>query len=172
VLKASVSRSVKEKRGHASDQGEIWQEVASLQASHGVVSGTSAMSDSFDAYRDQLTEYRERLKYVENATGMAVAVGVKIVAVDLFDKPSTCRKVWDRLLSGVVFDALESPGTEAHASVSDVEQVLGLTSDLPWEKTDAVGEGDEYRAQSPQGDQASALVFEESVVHGSMVVTA
>jgi hypothetical protein len=172
ALKSSVSRSVKEKRGHASDQGEVWREVALLQASHGVASGTSAMSDTFDTYRDQLTEYRDQLKYVEGATGMAVAVGGKIVAVDLFDKPSTCRKVWDRLLSGVVFDALESTGTEEQASVSDVERTLGLTGDLQWEKADAVGEGDEYRAQSPQGDQASALVFEESVVHGSMVATA
>jgi hypothetical protein len=172
ALKASVSRSVKENRGHASDQSEVWREVASLHASHGVSSGTSAMSDTFDTYRDQLTEYRERLKYVEGATGMAVAVGAKIVAVDLFDKPSTCRKVWDRLLSGVVFDALESPRTEQHASASDVEQILGLAGDLPWEQSDAVGEGEEYRAQSPRGDHASALVFDEAVVHGSMVATA
>ena len=35
---------------------------------------------------------------------MAVAIGEKIVALDVFDKPSTCQKVWDRMLSGVVFD--------------------------------------------------------------------
>jgi len=40
ALKSSVSRSVKEKRGHTSDQGEVWNEVASLNASHGVESET------------------------------------------------------------------------------------------------------------------------------------
>ena len=38
---------------------------------------------------------------------MAVAIGKKIVAVDVFDKASTCGKVWDWLMSGYVLDALE-----------------------------------------------------------------
>jgi len=45
---------------------------------------------------------------VEGATGLAVAIGNKVVALDLFDKPATCRKVWNRLLSGLVLDALEA----------------------------------------------------------------
>jgi hypothetical protein len=169
VLKATVSRSIKEERGHASNQGEVWKEVASLHATHGVASYTSAMSDAFETYRDRLAEFRERLKYVEGATGMAVGVGTKIVAADLFDKPSTCRKVWDRLLSGAVLDALEAPEVDLRASASDVEQMLGLASDLRWELTDAVGEGVEYRCESPQGDHASALVFDDAVVHASLV---
>jgi hypothetical protein len=44
ALKASVSRSVKEKQGHRSDQSAIWEEVACLQSAHGVESGTVAMS--------------------------------------------------------------------------------------------------------------------------------
>ena len=36
---------------------------------------------------------------------MAVAFGKQIVCLDLFDKPSTCQKVWDRLLSGGLLDA-------------------------------------------------------------------
>ena len=45
-------------------------------------------------------------------SGLAVAVGTKIVAVDLFDKVSTCRKVWDRLLTGYVLEALEAENTQ------------------------------------------------------------
>jgi hypothetical protein len=172
ALKASVSHSVKEKLGYASDQGAVWREVAAFQASHGVASHTSAMSDTFDSYRDRLAEYREQLKYVDGATGMAVAVGTRIVAVDLFDKASTCRKVWDRLLTGVVFDALEAPDAAMHASNSDVERLLGLVGGLGWEQAAAVGEGEEYRADSPQNDHASALVFDDAVVHGSIVTSA
>jgi hypothetical protein len=40
---------------------------------------------------------------------------------------------------------------------------------LRWELTDAVGEGVEYRCESPQGDHASALVLDDAVVHGSIV---
>ncbi len=169
ALKASVSRSVKEKRGHTSDQGEVWKEVACLHAAHGVESSSAAMSDAFDTYGDRIGAYREKLKYVNGASGVAVAIGEKVVAVDLFDKPATCQKVWDRLLSGVVFDALEAGETDQHASVSDVEQLVSAAGDLPWEQGEAVGEGEEYRAESKRGDHASALAFEETVVHGSVV---
>lgn len=169
ALKASVSRSVKEKRGHTSDQGEVWKEVASLHASHGVESASAAMSDAFDTYEDRIGAYRENLKYVDGASGVAVAIGDRVVAVDLFDKPATCQKVWDRLLSGVVFDALEAGQTDKVASVADVEQLVSAAGDLPWEESEAVGEGEEYRAESKRGDHASALAFEETVVHGSVV---
>ena len=169
ALKASVSRSVKEKRGHTSDQGEVWKEVACLHAAHGVESATAAMSDAFDTYEDRIGAYREKLKYVDGASGVAVAIGDRVVAVDLFDKPSTCQKVWDRMLSGVVFDALEAGETDQDASVADVEQLVATAGDLPWEQSEAVGEGEEYRAESNRGDHASALAFEETVVHGSVV---
>jgi hypothetical protein len=169
ALKASVSRSVKEERGYTSDQGAVWNEVDCLHATHGGESGTAAMSDAFDTHQDRIAPFRENLKYVDGAMGMAVAIGEKIVALDLFDKPSTCQKVWDRMLSGVVFDALEAGETDQAPSVADVEQLLGTANDLPWEQTKAVGEGEDYRAESKQGDHASALAFEDTVVHGSVI---
>ena len=127
------------------------------------------MSDAFDTHQDLIASFKEKLKYVEGASGVAVAIGGKVVAVDLFDKPSTCQKVWDRLLSGVVFDALEAGPTDQSATVADVERLLGAAGDLPWQQGTAVGEGEEYRAESQQGDHASALTFEGAVVHGSLV---
>ena len=103
---------------------------------------------------------------------MAVAIGGRVQSVDLFDKPATCKKVWDRLLSGVVFDSLEAGPIDQDASIVDVERVLSTAGVLSWEQSKAVGEGDEYRGQSQQGDHASALVFEGSVVHGSVVTAA
>ncbi len=169
ALRASVSMNVMENRGHTSDQGAVWNEVACLQAAHAVESDTAAMSDAFDTYQDRIASFRENLKYVDGATGVAVAIGGKIVTLDVFDKPLTCRKVWDRLLSSVVFDALEAGQTDHYASVADVEQLVAAVGDLPWEQAEPVGEGDEYRAESKRGDHASALAFEDTVVHGSVV---
>ena len=169
ALKASVSRSVKEKGDFASDQGEVWNAVACLHSAFGVQSGTAALSDAFDTYEDQIGAYRENLKYIDGATGVAVAIRDRVVSVDLFDKPSTCQKVWDRLLSGVVFDALEAGESDQRASVSDVELLIAAVGDLPWEQSKAVGEGQEYRAESKRGDHASALSFEDTVVHGSVI---
>ncbi|OHB85656.1 MAG: hypothetical protein A2V98_10150 [Planctomycetes bacterium RBG_16_64_12] len=169
VLKASVSKSVRAKRGHRSDQGEVWEEVARQQKALGAFSGTSAMSDTFEAHRKRLDEFREKLHYVEGAVGAAVAVGGKVVTIDLFDKPTTCGRVWNRLLSGAMLDALEVRQAETQAERADVERVMTSLRNLSWEPAEPIGEGEEYRAESPTGDHASALVFDGTLVHGSVV---
>ena len=135
-LKSSVSHSLKENLGHRSDQGKVWAEVARQQSALGTSSGTRAMSDTFENYKQRVAEFREKLRYVDGASGMAVAIGKKIVAVDLFDKPSTCGKVWDRLMSGYVLDALEEQAEEGQAEAADVEKLLGSAGGLAWEKAE------------------------------------
>ena len=134
-------------------------------------SATGAMADTYETYKDRHAEYRDRLKYVEGATGLAVAVGKKVVSVDLFDKPSTCRKIWHRLLTGVIMDALEAGPAEERVEKADTEKLLMTLRDSSWEQTKAVGEGDEYRCGS-EDKHASALVYDGTVVHGSLVVAA
>jgi hypothetical protein len=123
-IKGAVSRSLKAGRGHASDQGAVWGEVSRQMGALGASSGTAAMADTYDCHQDRLGEFREQLKYVEGASGIAVAVGPQVVAVDVFDRPSTCRKVWDRLLSGVVMDALQAGQPEPFAGPAYVEGLL------------------------------------------------
>jgi hypothetical protein len=127
------------------------------------------MSDTFIAYGKRLEESQEKLPYVDGAIGAVVAVGGKVVSCDLFDKPSTCQKVWNRLLSGVVLDALEAQKDEKQAEAADVEALLRGLGGLPWQPADRVGEGEELRASSDKGDHASALVFDQVLVHGSVV---
>jgi len=169
-LKSSVSHALKVNLGHMSDQGKVWEEVARQQKVLGACSDSSAMSDTFDTYKKQVAEFQDKLKYVDGASGMAVAVGNRIVAVDLFDKAPTCRKVWDRLMSGYVLDALESQADECQAEASDVEKLLGSANGLAWEKAEPVGEGEEYRAQQGEEVHASALAFHDAPVHVSVVV--
>jgi hypothetical protein len=169
-LKHSVSESLKTGRGHTSDQTAVWQEVSRQMTSLGSLSDTGAMSDTFDSYREHLDEFREQLKYVDGATGVAVALGKQVVALDLFDKTSTCRKVWDRLLTGVVMDALEAGAATAEAQPSDVENLLARLRNNAWQQAPAVGEGQEFRSDTDSQTHASALVFGNAVLHGSVVV--
>jgi hypothetical protein len=169
AVKASVGASLQSDSGHRADQGKVWDEVLALDSLMEVGSGTAAMSDTFETYRDRIAEYQNSLPYVEGASGLAAAIGGRIVSVDLFDKPSTCRRVWDRLLSGMVFDALEVAPDEHPVAEADVEQLLAKIGDLHWHDVAAVGEGSEFRAESPRGDHGSALLFEDVVVHGSVM---
>ena len=92
-----------------------------------------------------------------------------VSAVDLFDKPETCKRVWSCLLSGAILDALEVEKNRRKANSADVERALAAFDDHSWEPSVTVGDGAEYRAKSPAGDHASALVFDGTVVHGSVV---
>jgi hypothetical protein len=180
ILKKTVTESTIEGRGHRSDQSQVWGEVSRQMESLGSSSGTFAMSDTYDAYRDRLTEYQERLGYIEGASGLAVAVGNSVVAIDLFDQPSTCRKAWKRLLTGTVMDALEADKADHKAAAGDVEALLHRLRTADWKQAPSVGEGQEYR--SGAGDttgagtesslHASALLFAGAVVHGSATIEA
>ena len=41
-----------------------------------------------------------------------------------------------------------------------------------WKKVETVGDGEEYRVDSDKGVQASALAFDNSLVHGSLLTGA
>jgi hypothetical protein len=127
------------------------------------------MSDTFAAHQRRLGEFREKLRYVDGAIGAAVAVGGQVVGCDVFDKASTCEKVWDRLLSGVMLDAMELGETEKLAEPGDVAKLLQSLGGYTWEPTEPIGEGRELRAESATGDHASALLFDDVLVHGSLV---
>jgi hypothetical protein len=171
-LKSSVSRSLKAGAGYSSDQMAVWAEVDRVSSSLGSHSDTSALSDTFEAYSARRAEFREGLKYVEGATGVAVAVGDRVVALDVFDKPETCRKVWDRLLSGVVLDALEAPPAQQAppAQSADVQALWNRLRGSTWEPAPPLGDGQEFRADADATTHASALFCEGTVLHGSVVV--
>jgi hypothetical protein len=127
------------------------------------------MADTYEAHRPRLAEFQERLAYVEGATGLVVGIGKRLVSVDLFDKPSTCREVWKRLLTGVIMDALEAGSTEGRVEAAEVEKVLHSLPGGCWQKISAVGVGEEYRFDTEDDKHASALVFQDTVVHGSLI---
>jgi hypothetical protein len=104
----------------------------------------------------------------ELAAAQTVAVGDKIVAVDLFDNPPTCRKVWRRLLSGFILDGMSKASEAARVTESAVVDMLTTMRNSTWEKVTPIGEGEEYRAQSEDGIQVSALAFAGSLIHGSL----
>jgi hypothetical protein len=169
ALKASVARSLQAGGAYRSDQGEVWSEVARQQRALGASSASMAMSDTFQARQRQVAEYRDKLEYVEDATGVAVAIGDKVVTLDLFDKPSTCRKVWGRLLSGLVLDALEAEQDAPQTEVADVERLLEAAGSASWQRAEPAGEGEEHRAEFGQAAYASVLSLDGSLVHGSVL---
>lgn len=127
------------------------------------------MSDVYLAHGENISEYQNQLTYVEGAIGAAIAVGDKVVMLDVFDKPQTCAKVWPRMLTGVVFDALEAGEAGTRPSTEVVQHLLQTANESTWQQAPAVGEGEEFRAESPRGDHLSVLVFDGTIVHGNVM---
>jgi len=170
-LKRSVTRSLQEKLGHRSDQRQVWEEVHAQQVILRVASPTAAMADTFETYKQQLDEARNALPYVPGACGLAVAIGPQIVTADLFDKPATCEKVWGKLLSGLVLDALSAGRDAGQSQPAQADELLGAARNAVWGRVDTVGEGQEFRTEF-RGNVGSALALDESLVHGSVVALA
>lgn len=162
-MKSSVTRSMRDTGTHRSDQGAVWSEVQKKQAAFGIGSGTAAMSDTFDGLADKMKEYQEQLKYPAGAVGVAVALGPKVVSMDLFDKPATCEKAWERLLSGLILDALETKA-DNEADPQVVELLVRESMGASWSEAQSVGDGKEYRTEF-NGSHGSALLLDDTVVH-------
>jgi hypothetical protein len=70
----------------------------------------------------------------------------------------------------VVLDALEAGPGGAEVGKDQVQGSLARLRGAPWQQTQAVGAGEEYRADAGGGTQATALALGGSVIHGSLVV--
>jgi hypothetical protein len=170
VLEASVTRCAAAGGGHASDQGAVWGEVSRQMSALGTESPTEAMADTYEAHKPHVDRAVAEVKYAEGAAGLVVAVGGKVVSVDLFDAPETCQKVWPRLVSGVALDALEEeekgrvPVTEA-----DVAAALDVLRAAPWHTVSPAGAGEEHRADAAGKWHGSVLTLGGELIHGSVV---
>lgn len=167
VLKRSCNDSAMSGGGHRADQGAVWTEVSRQMSSLGGVSDTMAMADTVSHHRPAVDRHVAEIAYAEGASGLAVAVGGKIVSVDLFDAPETCRKVWPRVVSGMAMDAMEE---KAAATVSDAEVAAAVDTlrTAPWQAVAAAGAGEEQRSESARW-HGSVLTLNGSLVHASLV---
>ena len=167
VLKKSVNDSTMSGGGHSSDQRAVWSEVSRQMRSVGSTSDTMAMADTMSHHKPHVDRHVAEVAYAEGAAGLAVAVGGKLVSVDLFDAPATCRKVWPRVISGMALDALEEQGT-ATVSLDEVTAALASLQTEPWKPVTAAGAGEEQRSESARW-HGSVLALDGHLVHGSLV---
>ena len=194
-LKRSVTRSLRRKRAHTSDQAEVWRDIESQQHDMKVRSKTAAMSDTFARYKDRIDRFRRALGCPDRCHGLVAVVDGHIVGMDLFDSDEVCARAWDRLLSGYAVDALRSeqnrmaspkrelvgvgadrPGSTQRElfgrrlNQQDIEVFLERLAESKWEEAPAVGEGCEYRLELGPHQQASMLYWQDSALHASATV--
>ena len=149
-------------------QAVLWRLIAAKHRATATISEHESMTDALRSHPEVVQKLRQTLKHTEGASGIEVVMSGKTVGIDLFDKPETLKKVWDRLVVlGLSLDAMDLGDTEA--STSDLTVRLYRLRDVRWRRGESVvGMGEMFHARDDDGTLATALVVDDSIVHLSM----
>lgn len=161
--KADVADSLRSGSARHVDQQAVWDEVDDLHVALGVESPHGAMADAFDASRGTLDAIASELSEPEpSQTGVIACVGGRPIALDLFDRPETLQKLWQRLIAGYAMDAI------THDVVTPEEQdVKGFIADATTAEAtehEGIGLGTDV-VITGDNTVGSALTWEGGVVH-------
>ncbi len=165
----SVLRSLEASGVHRSDQGEVWEEIAELQAKAGAHSPTSAMKDVFEAQANDLRKSEEIFKSVPNQVGLLTFIGGVPAGADLMSSISAYTKLHPKLVRSYALEGLleakqESRSPEAIAS--DGHKFLDEIMTAEERQFPSIGHGTDYRFKG-KGLAGSALVHEQEVIHAA-----
>jgi len=99
-MAADAPGNVPARRSYAANQGEVWAEISAKEMRFGAASRTSALHDLYEREAIDLGALVRAFPCPAGATGIAVGIGGRLVALELFDAPSTLAEQWPRLVEG------------------------------------------------------------------------
>jgi hypothetical protein len=159
-----VTASYRSSGRPASDQGEVWREVARKLDTMGSSSPSSALHQAYQDHMSRLGDVLGRLPVPEGCCGAAFALGGRLAGVDLFDKPETLAKLWPKLVRAYALDALEGAAAAEEALTPEAvrEWLLSATA-AKAEPFKSPGLGDDVRLEGPNLVGAGLVVREQPV---------
>jgi hypothetical protein len=169
ALRKVVSHGVKgsyERAGQpTSDQGAVWGEVARKLTKLGSVSASSELHQAYADHAYRLSDFLAKLTVPAGCSGVAFALGGRLLAVDLFDQPATLVKLWEKLIRAYALDALEEAGeTKPAVSAESVRHWLQEVAEARPETFKSPGLGDDIRLEGTSVVGAG-LVVDEVPIH-------
>lgn len=172
-----VHDSVRISQEFRSNQGEIWQEIASKASRMQAVSPSMAMSHLYEKVSDRLEAFAVHFDVAEGQVGAVFAINGGIVGLDGFGKPRTFFRMFRKLLESCALDAMDQEGRGRGREdlrarpfgIEDLERFLGIPARWPWETRPSVGLGTDCRLDV-EGLVGSALVYEGRVLHTALFV--
>jgi len=161
----SVTHCLRAEGRPRSDQDLVWEEVDMALEKASATSPTAALSDALEHRKASLDDYVTRLRYPGPARGLLAAIDGEFVALDLFDKPETCERVWERLVRSYAFDALPTAGRRRKSfRTATADKIIRQVADAPLWKAPSVGEGEHWRLETERLI-GSALLARQACVH-------
>jgi hypothetical protein len=78
----------------------VWSEISAKEARVGARSQTAALHDLYEREAVDVAAMARAFPCPAGATGVAVGIGGRLVALELFDAASTLAEQWPRLVEG------------------------------------------------------------------------
>lgn len=164
----SVKKSVEDYGEHFSDQGELWNAIHEIEMKTDLHSPTSAMTDIYDEFKEDLKDYLETFKAVEGQTGLLVFINGEIMGLDIISNESAYRVLHNKLVESYALDSMLQDTKETSANIKSeaahkfVEDIMECDES----RNESVGYGFDHRFASDLYT-GSALVFDGELIHAS-----
>ncbi len=166
----SVSHSLKSSPEpcYASDQGEVWSEIAQLHSKVGTHSPTGAMHDAHESRRDDLSEYKRHFKPIDKQFGVLAFIDGKPAGADMLSLGKAFKRNFGILIESYAMEALSSsqPDRETLPEREQAEQFLEGLPGLEESDFESVGLGRDCRYDGPEAVGA-ALMVDDTPVHAA-----
>jgi hypothetical protein len=164
------------RRSFQADQDAVWAEIGDRERRARVRSGTSALHDLYAAEAAETDAVVQAFPCPTGASGVAVGIGGRLVAIELFDAPATLAEQWPRLVEAAasawadhrrsVAAGLEPAPRHRHPDEDALGRMLGRAAAACDDAivSRSVGEGMDVRLAGPKV-RGGALVVDRQPVH-------
>src|SRR4051812_16467971 len=121
------------------------------------------MADLYDRKEGDLAAFERAIPYPAGAVGMVVAIGGRIVGLELFDAPATMAALWPTLVRAAALDALRAPAAPPVGKERAIRMVRRIR-ETKIETFPSPGIGHDVRFVGG-GVTGAALVWQGVIVH-------
>ncbi len=161
----AVSSSLREGRGHSSDQRRVWAEIAGLHNRASTSSPTGAMRDVYKAKTEALDAYVSAFEPVIHQCGCLVFINGQVAGFDIISCEAAYQIIHPQLIRSYALAALlQNEAKTAQPTVDAAVTFLKDTLRCKEEQFKAVNQGIDCRLNGANVTGA-ALVCDGYVIH-------
>jgi len=161
----SVRESLQRSGEYRSDQGAIWDGIRDQARLAEATSSTGAMRDVHAKKAADIDEYAPHFPCMPGQQGLLVAVGGRIVGLDLVPYATAYALLHAKLVRSYIMDViLADAHPDGVVSSDGAQSFLSAIADSPAKRYKSVGHGWDLRFES-RDMIGSALVYRNRIVH-------
>jgi len=159
----------KAQKGEAEAQSEIWSQIHDQNRMMNVPSATGAYQEAYDKKENEAAiktverKMAEELQFLDDTVGVLIALGDRIVSVDIFANPHLFKKEWPKILKSSALSSLVS-NRAGSLTQGDAAEFLKEFINRDYRRKAALDLG--YNLESENSSASvNALVLGDAVIH-------